>query len=154
MRTILGGHCVCQITHHTNTDIFTALSLLQTLDYIHTHTHTHTYTKSQEQTLKKHAHLSGFHFLIKKDIIYKVERLPLLLSPFNILWWSTEVTFGTMFLKWQPDNSEQMHVVSKRSVLKATGEWHPSALVIHCFGFYARPLMELFSWEIISLRSI
>jgi len=67
-------------THHTNTDIFTALSLLQTLDYIHAHI----YTKSQEQTLKKHAHLSGFHFLIKKDIIYKVERLPLLLSPFTL----------------------------------------------------------------------
>lgn len=66
MCTTLGGHCVCQITHHTNTDIFTALSLLQTLDYIHTHI----YTKSQEQTLKKHAHLSGFHFLIKKGILY------------------------------------------------------------------------------------
>jgi len=62
MCTTLGGLCVCQITHHANTDIFTALSLLQTLDYIHTHI----YTKSQEQTLKKHAHLSGFHFLIKK----------------------------------------------------------------------------------------
>lgn len=61
MRTFLGGHCVCQITHHKNTDFFNAPSLLQTLDYIHTHI----YTKSQEQTLKKHAYLSGFHFLIK-----------------------------------------------------------------------------------------
>jgi len=54
--------------------------------HLTTSTHTHTYTKSQEQTLKKHAHLSGFHFLIKKkrDIIYKVERLPLLLSPFTL----------------------------------------------------------------------
>lgn len=53
-----------------------------------------------------------------------------------------------MFLKWQPDNSEEMHFVGTGSVFKAREEWHPSALIIHCVVFYARPLMELFSWEI------
>ena len=53
-----------------------------------------------------------------------------------------------MFIKWQPDNSEEMHFVGKGSVLKATEEWHPSALNIHCVVFYSRPLMELFSREI------
>jgi len=53
-----------------------------------------------------------------------------------------------MFLKGQSDNSEEMHFVGTGSVLKATEEWHPSALIIHCVVFYARPLMELFSLEI------
>lgn len=53
-----------------------------------------------------------------------------------------------MFLKWQPDNSEEMHFVGTGSVFEAREEWHPSAVIIHCVVFYARPLMELFSWEI------
>lgn len=80
MCTILGGHHVYQIRNHMNTDIFTALALLQALDYIRTLTLNH-----------KNKHLRAcisvrFSFLNKKGYIQSWKTTIAILR-FNVLWW-------------------------------------------------------------------